>query len=274
MGPDGIRTLIADDEPLAREGLKARLAREPDINIVGETKDGPETVAAIRSLQPDLVLLDIQMPGMNGFDVLGALGDDPMPIVVFVTAFDQFALRAFDAHAEDYLLKPFTATRLQEALSRVRREIARAETLAAHDRFAGLLDTYRSEVTRAGVTGAPATDTPESPPTGPHSWTARFTVKDSERFLIIPVESVDWIEAAGNYAVLHTSGGAYKIRDTMTHLAKALNPLHFARIHRSAIVQISKVKEIRPEWHGDFDVELITGTIVRMSRHYRERLLT
>lgn len=252
-----IRTLIVDDEPLARDGLRVRLQRESDVEIIGEAGDGPGAVEAIRSLHPDLVFLDIQMPGMGGFEILEQVAAEHLPIVVFVTAHDEHALRAFDVHALDYLLKPVADDRFLESLRRARAALD-AETPAAgmRERLAGALDAQAAAATAA----SPAV-------------IRRFVVKERGRYLLVPAEEVSWIGAAGNYAEIHARGGAYLVRATIADLAARLDPARFARIHRSTIVQIDRIREIIPEWHGDFDVVMEDGTTLRMSRGFRDRLL-
>ncbi len=247
-----IRTLLVDDEPPARAGLRVRLAGERDIEIVGEAPDGPAAVEAIRSLRPDLVFLDVQMPGMDGFEVLSRAGGECLPIVVFVTAYDRYAIRAFDVHALDYLLKPYTAERLNQSLERARHELAR-EGAQGPAAVAEMLDAREREAGAKSV--------------------QRWAVKDGPRFVLLKAEEVDWIEAAANYVRFHAKGKAYLLRGTLSALERSLDTTRFARIHRSIIVNVDRVKEIRPEWHGDFDVVLQDGKVLRMSRNYREALL-
>lgn len=251
-----IRTLIVDDEPPAREGLRVRLELERDIELVGEAADGPAAVEAIRRLMPDLLFLDVQMPGMDGFDVLSRTAGDCLPVVVFSTAYDRYALHAFDVHALDYLLKPFSTTRLQQALDRVRRELAR-DGDSHRAGVAALLDARERE--EAGATGA--------------AYATRWAVKDGERFVLLRADEVDWIEAAANYVRFQARGRSYLLRGTMAALERTLDPGKFARIHRSTIVNLDRVKEIKPEWHGDFDVVLTDGRTLRLSRNYRDALL-
>jgi len=256
-----IRTLIVDDEPLARDGLRVRLERESDVEIIGEAGDGPGAVEAIRNLHPDLVFLDIQMPGMDGFAILEQVAAEHLPIVVFVTAHDEYALRAFDVHALDYLLKPVADDRFLESLRRARAALD-AEAPAAtgmRERLAEALDAQA-----AVATAAPATRP---------AVIRRFVVKERGRYLLVPAEEVAWIGAAGNYAEIHARGGAYLVRATIADLAARLDSARFARIHRSTIVQIDRIREIIPEWHGDFDVVMEDGTTLRMSRGFRDRLL-
>jgi two-component system LytT family response regulator len=255
-----IRTVIVDDEPLARETVRVRLEREPDVEIVGEAGDGPAAVDEILRLTPDLVVLDVQMPGLNGFDVLERVAGECLPAVVFVTAYDSFALRAFDVHAVDYLLKPFTAERLQRALNRVRHDLERGTADAGRERLAELLDERAKAPPPVGVEA-------------PSPYVHRLTVREGDRFVIVKADEIDWIEAAANYLRIHARGRAYSLRSTMTAIGERLDPRQFARIHRSTFVNIDRVREIRPKWHGDFDVVLTNGKVLRLSRSYREGLL-
>jgi two-component system, LytTR family, response regulator len=253
-----IRTLIVDDEPLARESVRVRLEQERDIEIVGEAANGPAAVEAIQRLLPDLVILDVQMPGLDGFEVLDRVGADCLPAVVFVTAYDAFALRAFEVHAVDYLLKPFTTERLQRALDHVRHDVERDTADGSRERLAGLLD---------------AREASKRPPGAPPGFVHRLTVRDGPRFVLLRVQEVDWLEAAANYVRVHAHGHVYLLRGTMAALSDRLDPRLFARIHRSTIVNIDRVREVRPEWHGDFDVVLHSGKVLRLSRSYRDGFL-
>ena len=255
-----IRTLIVDDEPLAREGIRTRLELERDFDIIGEAGDGQEAIDAILALLPDLVFLDVQMPGLTGFDVLDRVASEHLPVVIFVTAHDEYALKAFEAHALDYVLKPVESKRFAEVLKRARREISNADTLDTHLRIVNLLDAPRTNVTERIA--------PPSP-----GWLRRMPVKNGDRYLLVEVGSIDWFESAGNYVRLHVGSDAYLTRGTLKELTERLDPEMFTRIHRSTIVNITHVKEIRSEWHGDFDVELNTGAVLRMSRTYRDSLL-
>jgi two-component system LytT family response regulator len=272
-----IRTVLVDDEPLAREGLRVRLGREEDIEIVGEAGDGQSAVDAILSLRPDLVFLDVQMPGFDGFDVVSRIASTHLPTIVFVTAYDRYALRAFEVHALDYLLKPIAHRRFQEALRRARHELASRERNAAPspegtvdnvslaavaERLRRLLDEREA--------GAAAR--PSGPGDGPR-YAVRFTVRDGERYVLLRASDVDWAEASANYVRLHVGPRTYQLRTTMSDLERQLDPVQFTRIHRSAIVNLDRVREIRPEWHGEYEVALTTGTTLRLSRGYRDRLL-
>ena len=250
-----IKVLIADDEALARDGIRLRLRDAPDVDVIGEAGDGPEAARRIKALKPDLLFLDIQMPGFDGFEVLRRVAPVHLPAVIFATAYDRYALQAFEAHAVDYLLKPFGSARFNEALQWARRTLGREEALeAAHRRTAGVIEPG-----------------PQSPVAG--GYLRRLTVKDGRRFLLLKVEDVDWIEAASNYVELHSRGRSYLIRTTLTELSETLDPAMFARIHRSTIVNLDRVKEITLGDGGDFVVWLQDGAGLRLSRGYRERLL-
>ena len=201
------------------------------------------------------------MPGCDGFDVVDAVAEAHLPIFIFVTAYDQYAVRAFEAHALDYLLKPFDGDRFVGALERARQEIGRDEQLERHERLVARLET-RGDAAIG-----------ETPAQAPRRSRTRFTVKDEDRFLLIKVADVDWIESAANYVRLHTRGATFMMRATMAELERRLDPEQFARIHRTTIVNIERVQDISPDWHGDFDVRLRNGTMLRLSRSYRERLL-
>jgi len=249
-----IRVLIVDDEPPARKVLRLRLAKEADIRIIGEAGSGPAAVEQITRLRPDLVFLDIQMPVMGGFEVLEQVAGVHLPVVVFVTAYDEYAVKAFDAHALDYLLKPFTLARFKRALERAREELAREGDLESHRR---LLELVRAH-TSGRITG---------------EYLMRLPVKKAGRYQLVDVERIDWIESAANYLRLHVGEESFLIRRTMKELERDLDPKRFARIHRSLAVNIDRVAEIRPDASGDFTVRLRDGTRLRMTRTYRTRLL-
>jgi two-component system, LytTR family, response regulator len=253
-----IRALVVDDEPLARTGLRTWLAQEPDVTVVGEAGDGPAAIEAIQTLTPDLVFLDIRMPGMDGFEVIDRVATTHLPLVVFVTAHDEHAIQAFDVQALDYLLKPVSAARFAEAMRRARAALEREEGVAARAQLARVLDQRES----GGDPGA-----------GPTPVLHRFVVKDRGRYRLVRTEEVEWIEAAGNYAEIHTRGGVHLVRVTIAALESRLDRERFARIHRSTIVRIDRIREIVPEWHGDCQVILDSGATIKMSRSYRDRLL-
>lgn len=244
-----LRVLLVDDEELARRGLRDFLDDEPDVEIVGECASGGEAVTAIRELVPDLVLLDVQMPGMNGFEVLERL-PPPLPTVVFVTAWDRYALQAFDAHAVDYLLKPVERQRFRRALARTRQAVESGRPGDSSARLAELVALL-------------------APSGGARR---RFMVKAGGKIRLIRAEEIRWIEAAGNYARLHTSDGRHSIRETMQSLEQQLDPAQFLRIHRSYIVNLDEVREIQHWVKGDLMVMLRAGGTLPLSRAYRSRL--
>ena len=245
-----IRVLIVDDEPPAREKLRTLLNREEDIAIVGEASDGNRAVSLILKEKPDLVLLDVQMPELDGFGVLRKIPPDAMPSVIFVTAHDQFALRAFEVHALDYLLKPFDRARLQEALERSRREMHRRQSSHTDTRLAELL---------AGLAA-------------PEPGLERIAVKSSGRILLVKTGEIDWIESAGNYVELHVGKTCHLHRETLSSLEKRLPQKSFVRISRSAIVNVDRVLELHPMFHGEYEVRLRDGTQLSLSRSYRAKL--
>ena len=248
-----IRTLIVDDEPLARKGIRVWLKSEHDIDIIGEATDGEEAVESIQKLKPDLLFLDVRMPGLDGFEVLERVAGAHMPLTIFVTAYDSHAIRAFEVNAVDYLLKPISQARLREALHRVRHE------LLLHDE----LEVSQNRLLRLLDVGATNT-----------KFSRRFVVRDRDKFMIVVTDEIDWIESAANYVELHLGKKVFLLRETMRTLEARLDPNQFVRIHRSTIVNISRIKEITREWTGDFEVMLHDGTKLRMSRSYQDRLLT
>lgn len=246
-----IRTLIVDDEPLARERLSALLKQEPEIEVIGECADGLEAVEAIRKDPPDLLFLDVQMPGLDGFGVIGQLSGTKMPAIVFVTAYDQFALRAFEVHALDYLLKPFDRERFSKALRRAIEQIKRSQPDELADRLSKMIAELK----------------PESQPP-----LERLAIKSDGRVLIFKPEEIDWIEAADNYVNLHVGSESHLHRETMSALEAKLPSKQFLRISRSTIVNVERVKELQPMFHGDYVVILKNGTRLSLSRSYREKL--
>lgn len=254
-----IRILLVDDEPLARRGLRLGLQDEPDLEIVGECGDGPDAVAAIRSLRPDLVFLDVQMPGLTGFQVLEEVADEHLPMVVFVTAHDAHALQAFELHALDYLLKPYSKERLLESLRRARHELSRADDFPERRRLVELISMMQSAGPPPGASG--------------DRYTRRFMVRDRDRILVVRTDHLEAVEAAGNYVQLVEGEKKHLLRLTLAEVEEQLDPAKFARIHRSTIIQVDRVRELRPDPHGDCDVVLESGKVYRLSRAYRDRLL-
>jgi two-component system LytT family response regulator len=245
-----IRAIIVDDEPLARERLATLLASEPDMEIVAQCRDGEEAVAAIQEHSPELVFLDVQMPQMSGFDVIETVGTEKMPLVIFVTAYDQHALRAFQVRALDYLLKPFDRDRFSEALTRARKQIEREETGDLGRRLLALVKDLRRDQPRSD----------------------RLVVKSGGRLFFLRMDEIDWIEAAGNYVRLHVGNTSHLLRETMNAIEGRLDPEKFFRIHRSRIVNMERIQEMQPWLNGEYAVVLRTGTRLTLSRGYREKL--
>lgn len=246
-----IRTLIVDDEPLARDKVKRFLRDEADVEIVGECTNGKEALSAIKKFSPDLVFLDIQMPEMNGFQVLQSIGASQMPAVIFATAYDQYAIQAFDVHALDYLLKPFNRERFRKAIERVREQISTHGTDDIDKRLRTLLADLKSE----------------------KKYLERLVIKSVGRVFFLKTKEIDWIEAAGNYVKLHVGRDSHMLRETMNGLESKLDPDKFLRIHRSTLVNIDRIKELHPLFSGDYTVMLQNGAELTLSRSYRDRLL-
>jgi two-component system LytT family response regulator len=242
-----IRALIVDDELPARELIAALLRDEPDVEIVGECANGRAAVAAIERLAPDLVFLDVQMPGLDGFGVLAELPVARLPLVVFVTAFDEHAVRAFEVHALDYLLKPFEYDRLRLSVQRARAQLAQRSQADYQARLLGLLDDLQKA----------------------QPWN-RVAVREAGRVVFVKPDDVDWIEAEGNYLCLHVGKKSYLLRETMNAAETSLASKKFLRINRSALVNLERVKEWQPMFHGDSVLILENGTRLTVSRVYRE----
>jgi two-component system, LytTR family, response regulator len=253
-----IRTLIVDDEPLARRNLRVLLGKDPQIEVLDECRNGREAIKAINNLGPDLIFLDIQMPEMDGFDVLAHVGPDQIQAIIFVTAFDQYALKAFDVHALDYLLKPFDDERFARALERAKSQIAAREINKLSKRLFALLEERESE-RKESIQNQP-------------DYLTRLMIKASNRVVLVRVEDIDFIEADGNYAKLHVGRKAHLLREKMHDLEERLDPAKFVRIHRSIIVNLDRIKEMQPHFNGDYIVVLADGQQLRLSRTRREHL--
>lgn len=245
-----IRALIVDDEPLAREKIRLMLENQHDIEVIGECSDGSEAVSAIQECNPDLVFLDIQMPGQDGFEVLSSLQPEQLPVVVFVTAYDEYALKAFEVHALDYLLKPFDRERFLRMLQRARLQLEKAKSSELNRRVLHLLESHSEN----------------------QQYVDRLAIKSAGRIVFVKTCEIDWIEAAGNYVKLHVGAETHLHRETMSGMDSKLNPESFLRIHRSTIVNIDRIKEIQPYFNGEHIVILDSGEKLTMSRRNRAKL--
>jgi two-component system LytT family response regulator len=252
-----IKTLIVDDEPLARRNLRLLLEQDPQIEIIGECRNGKEAVKAIETSRPDLIFLDIQMPEMDGFDVVEQVGTELLQAIVFVTAFDQYALKAFEVHALDYLLKPYDDVRFQQALQRAKSQIETREITKVSKRLIALLEERESRKEAASHA---------------RPYLTRLMIKLANRVVLLKVDDIDWIEADGNYAKLHVGNKAHLLREKMLDLEAQLDPQKFVRIHRSIIVNLERIKELHPHFNGDYIVVLEDGRQLKLSRSRRENL--
>lgn len=249
-----IRTVIVDDEPLGRTVIREMLRREPDFTVVGECANGHEAIASINAERPDLIFLDVQMPEVDGFEVLAALDADRLPLVIFVTAYDQYAVSAFEVHAVDYLLKPFDRERFGKALQRAKEQLQRGHLnqppADVSQRILALLEEQRSKP----------------------KYLERLVIKTNGRIFFLKTDEIDWISAEGNYVNLHVKKESYLLRETISNLESQLDPQRFARIHRSQIVNLDRIRELRHWSHGEYQIILHSGEELMLSRSYREKL--
>jgi two-component system LytT family response regulator len=260
-----LKALIVDDEELARRGLEIRLQKFPDIEICAQSQNGREAVDAVNEHTPDILFLDIQMPGMDGFDVIRQLPGSNMPAIIFVTAFDKFALEAFAANAIDYLLKPINDERLAEAIERVRAGIGeRAAEVQRTKLLKFVCDLTGEELSLESALDAAAEGVQEYP--------ERLAIRDGPETTCIDVASIDWIDAAGDYMCVHSRGKTHVLRGTMKHLENLLNPDTFVRVHRSAIVNRHRVTSMRPHRNGEYFLTLANCTKLKLSRKYKSNL--
>ena len=249
-----IRAIVADDERLARQKLRVLLGSEPQVEVVAECSNGEQTVSAIRSFRPDMLFLDIQMPDLDGFAVLSEISSEQMPQVVFTSAYDQYAIRAFEAHALDYLLKPFDQDRLHAAIERASAEIQKSKDQELTNRVLELLSSVKSQKRRI----------PE--------FDKRLAIRTSGRVVFLNLDEVHWVEAAANYVRLHTGKDSCLFRETISHVSARLNPAQFVRIHRSTMVNVRSIKELIPVNSGEYVVVLHSGKELSCSRGYRANL--
>jgi len=260
-----IRTLLVDDEPLAIRGLELRLEKYDDIEIISTCANGREAIKKIRAERPALVFLDIQMPGFDGFAVIKALAREEMPLIIFATAYDQYAIKAFETHAQDYLLKPIDEERLDESITKVREQIKERITIEQNAKLIGLIRSM------------------DNPPTFELSeiinsqdlyleknFETHLNIKDRGQITRVDISTVEWIDAAGDYMCLHADGKTHILRETMKNLEKRLDPELFQRVHRSTIINVSKVKELQPTSGGKYQITLEGGAELQVSRNYRD----
>jgi two-component system, LytTR family, response regulator len=268
-----IRVLVVDDEPIARRRVRRMLRLEPDVDQVDEVGSGGEAIAAIRKERPDLVLLDVQMPDVDGFGVVDALGAEQMPPTIFVTAYNEYAVRAFDVNAIDYLLKPYDPDRFRAAFQRARSHMERVSSAEQGRKIRALLEEVLGEDrTSAALADRPAAASSGGQPMPRTRFLDRLMVKHDGRVFFIKVSDVDWFEASGNYVRVHTGKVSHLIRETMHHVESQLDPSMFVRIHRAVIVNIDRIKELQPWFAGDYVVILRDGRQLKLSRTYREHL--
>jgi two-component system LytT family response regulator len=261
-----LRVLLADDEAIARRRVVRFLRAEPDVQIVAECNGGLEALDALESHAVDLAILDVQMPDLDGLQVVATRGADRMPMVIFVTAYDEFAVRAFEVHALDYLLKPVTAERFHSAFARARHHIERSASSQRGERLAALLaQVLAQDPSLSGIESI-------APASARHA--DRLTVKSDGRVTFVKTSDVDWVQAEGNYVRVHAGSVSHLIRETLGAVESILDPEQFSRIHRSTIVNLDRIRELQPWFAGDYVVILKDGTQLRLSRTYREHLQT
>lgn len=244
-----LRLLIADDEPLIRSGIRAIASRMPGVHVVGECENGMQTIRSLRAQSVDLVLLDVRMPDLSGLEVVRQVGPEWMPMVVFVTAYDEYAVRAFEVNAVDYLLKPFDDERLIRGIEKARERLLGSNHAALVERLNALLDVRQQE------------------------WLERLAVRNKDGFEMVPVDSIDWIESADNYVQVHCGDRAHLLSETMTGLEAKLNPARFLRIHRRRIVNIGRIAAIHTMLNGAYEIQLRHGLRLTTGRQYRDSIL-
>jgi two-component system LytT family response regulator len=261
-----MRTLLVDDEALSRRGLELRLRVASDVEIIAECSNGREALSAIRELKPDLVFLDIQMPGLSGFDVLAELQPHELPMIVFVTAYDRFAVQAFEARAIDYVLKPVDDARLAATLVHVRELLEQRTAVAERNQLVHLLADLRGSGEIENVSAGP---TSMANPAQAPTW---LPIRNGRETVRVPVESIEWVDAAGDYLCIHASGHTHILRATMREMEHLLDPRLFQRVHRSTIVNLTRVKSLRAHMNGEYFLRLEGGQELKLSRTYRDKV--
>lgn len=245
-----MKVLIVDDEPLARSRLRRLLSAKPDIIVAAECRNGREAIKAVAEHRPDLIFLDVAMPEMDGFDVLRALDPMDLPAVVFVTAYDHYATRAFEVHALDYLLKPFDGDRFEQTLARARAHLERARIPLEREKLLALLAGFQSRA----------------------QFPSRIAVRQSEKTIYVETRQIEWIESCGNYVVLHVGRAGHIVRQTMKEIERSIDPQMFRRVHRTVIVNIDHMRELHSRGQGEYEIVLVSGGRVKVSRRYRQNL--
>ena len=262
---DNLRAIIVDDEPLARKGLRMRLEAMSGIEVIGECSNGREALNSVAELEPDVVFLDIQMPGMSGFDVVSKLQQDDMPLIIFVTAYDEYALKAFDVQAVDYLLKPIEADRLQESVERARDHKTLDGAVTDKQRLLELI---------ISITGKSETSIAQllKDHTGVKTYPEKIAIKDGAETTLVLSEDIDWVDAAGDYMCIHANDQTHVMRITMKELEDQLDPTNLQRVHRSTIVNLDRVTKVCSHMNGEFHLILDNGSSIKMSRSYKEKV--
>jgi len=260
-----IRAVVVDDESLARKGLVMRLEQYEQVEVLRSCRSGKEALAAIAELEPDLVFLDIQMPGMTGFEVIEQLQQDNMPMVIFVTAYDAFAIKAFDVHAIDYLLKPIEQDRLQQAIEKSEQRLEQQQVFVAKQRLLDIVIglTGKSEAAIEQLLDAKGEQI---------AYADKLAIKDGSSTTFVPVKNIDWIDAAGDYMCVHVSGATHIMRTTMKELEAQLDPSIFQRVHRSTIVNLARVEKVSSHINGEFHLTLTCGSSLKMSWSYKDKI--
>jgi two-component system LytT family response regulator len=260
-----LRTLLVDDEALSRRGLELRLSLAADVEIIGHCANGREALDAIRDQRPDLVFLDIQMPGLSGFDVLAELQPHELPMIVFVTAYDRFAVQAFEARAIDYVLKPVDDVRLAATLNHVRELTEQRAAVTERNQLVNLL----AELRGSGELGGDDSGTPTETSTQTPNW---LPIRNGRETVRVPVQSIEWVDAAGDYLCIHADGQTHILRATMREMENLLDPQLFQRVHRSTIVNLTRVKSLRAHMNGEYFLRLEGGQELKLSRTYRDKV--
>ena len=262
---DTLRAIIVDDEPLARKGLRLRLAEIENVEVIAECANGREALKEVAETNPDLMFLDIQMPGMSGFDVISKMQQDEMPLIIFVTAFDQYAIEAFDVHAVDYLLKPIDADRLAEAVERA---------ISHADQNGAVTDKQRLLELIISITGKSENSITQllRDHTGVKSYPDKIAIKDGSETTLVLSRDIDWVDAAGDYMCVHANNETHIMRITMKELEEQLDPANFQRVHRSTIVNLDRVDKVCSHMNGEFHLLLNNGSSIKMSRSYKEKV--